>query len=147
MVADPKAIHHILQGTTYLYEKPAITGEFLSLVMDWGLVSVEGELFGYLTSFDPYFELRERTQTSEEGHDTRLWSRRSKSAVSLFHPMCRFGQLSFHRRVVIDPRSKRLVTQQVVDKWHEILSNTEQEQVAVIDVHCWFEKAMLDAYV
>ena len=43
-IADPKAIHHILQGTSYLYEKPRLTRELLELVIDRGLASVEGTL-------------------------------------------------------------------------------------------------------
>lgn len=42
-VADPKAIHHILQGTSYLYQKPRIFQELLEAVFDKGIISVEGE--------------------------------------------------------------------------------------------------------
>lgn len=44
IISDPKAIHHILHGTTYLYERPAISMEFLAMVLDWGLLSVRGEV-------------------------------------------------------------------------------------------------------
>ena len=43
-IADPKAIHHILQGTSYLYEKPRVVRELFELVIDRGLASVEGTL-------------------------------------------------------------------------------------------------------
>ena len=43
-VADPKAIHHILQGTNYLYRKPGHTIEGLNVVFGKGVMSVEGEL-------------------------------------------------------------------------------------------------------
>ena len=43
-IADPKAIHYILQGTSYVFEKPRITRELHSTVLDMGLVTVEGEL-------------------------------------------------------------------------------------------------------
>ncbi|KAF9787520.1 cytochrome P450 [Thelephora terrestris] len=41
-VADPKAVHHILQGSNRTYEKPDIVRERNSMVFDWGLVAVEG---------------------------------------------------------------------------------------------------------
>jgi cytochrome P450 len=41
-VADPKAIHHILQATSYLYQKSAASMELLETILDKGLVSVEG---------------------------------------------------------------------------------------------------------
>ena len=43
-VADPKAIHHILQGSNRLYEKPNFIRERAATVVDWGLAAVEGEL-------------------------------------------------------------------------------------------------------
>ena len=43
-IADPKAIHHILQGTTYPDEKPRIVRKLLESAIDSGLASVEGEL-------------------------------------------------------------------------------------------------------
>ena len=43
-IADPKAIHHILQATNYLYQKPPHLLEILESILDKGLVSVEGEL-------------------------------------------------------------------------------------------------------
>ncbi|KAF9785284.1 cytochrome P450 [Thelephora terrestris] len=42
-VADPQAIYHILQGTSYLYEKPRVAMEMLALVLDKGLASVGGD--------------------------------------------------------------------------------------------------------
>lgn len=107
IVFDPKAIHHILQDTTYLYEKPAVRGEFLSLVMDWGLVCVEGA--------------------------THKRQRRAMTPA--------FGLVESK---ALYPHFTRCADS-VVDKWHEILSNTEPERATVIDMHHWFEKAMLDA--
>ena len=44
-IVDPKAIHHILQGTTYMDEKPRrIARELLEPAVNSGLASVEGEL-------------------------------------------------------------------------------------------------------
>ena len=43
-VADPKAIHHILQGPDRLYEKPHFVRERVSVILDRGVASVEGEL-------------------------------------------------------------------------------------------------------
>lgn len=43
-ISDPKAVYHILQGTSYLYQKPRIMQEMLEAVFDKGVVSVEGEL-------------------------------------------------------------------------------------------------------
>lgn len=43
-VADPKAIHHILQGSNRLYEKPDFIRERGATFVGWGLASVEGEL-------------------------------------------------------------------------------------------------------
>ena len=42
-VADPKAIHHILQGSSSLYEIPSITSEIISALTDRGLAAVVGE--------------------------------------------------------------------------------------------------------
>ena len=44
-VSDPKAIHHILQGSAYLYEKSRAARERFATVMDRGLVVVEGKCF------------------------------------------------------------------------------------------------------
>ena len=44
-VSDPKATHHILQGSGYLYEKSRATSERFATVMDRGLIVVEGKLF------------------------------------------------------------------------------------------------------
>ena len=41
-IADPKAIHHILQTANHLYEKPAFIREQLATFMDEGLVSSTG---------------------------------------------------------------------------------------------------------
>ena len=41
-VADPKAIHHILQRSDRLYEKPRFMMEQAVAILDWGLVTVEG---------------------------------------------------------------------------------------------------------
>ena len=43
-VADPKAIHHILQGSSHLYEKTPVIKELLAMVTDRGIATVEGEL-------------------------------------------------------------------------------------------------------
>jgi hypothetical protein len=43
-IADSKAIHHILQGTSYLYGKPHATRELSTMLIDRGLASTEGEL-------------------------------------------------------------------------------------------------------
>ena len=47
-IADPKAIHYILQGTNYLYQKPRHFMELLEAVIDKGIASVDGELPPYL---------------------------------------------------------------------------------------------------
>jgi len=41
-VADPKALHHILQATSYLYVKPSIRREAVSLIADRGLLWADG---------------------------------------------------------------------------------------------------------
>ena len=41
-VADPKAIHHILQSSDDLYEKPPFIREAILPVMDKGLAWAEG---------------------------------------------------------------------------------------------------------
>ena len=41
-VADPKASHHILQATSYLYAKPSSTRESISVITDRGLVWADG---------------------------------------------------------------------------------------------------------
>jgi len=40
--ADPKALHHIIQATGYLYVKPSIRRETASLVADRGLLWADG---------------------------------------------------------------------------------------------------------
>jgi hypothetical protein len=42
-IADPKAIRHILQAASHLYEKPTFIREQLATFMDNGLVSTAGE--------------------------------------------------------------------------------------------------------
>ena len=42
-VADPKALHHIFQATSYLYQKPAHLLEINSIVTDHGLLATQGE--------------------------------------------------------------------------------------------------------
>lgn len=41
-IADPKALHYILQATSYLYVKPLIRKETASLITDKGLVWAGG---------------------------------------------------------------------------------------------------------
>ena len=41
-IADPKALHQILQATSYLYVKPSIRKETASLLTDRGLVWADG---------------------------------------------------------------------------------------------------------
>ena len=41
-LADPKALHYILQATSYLYVKPAIGREATSLIADRGLLWADG---------------------------------------------------------------------------------------------------------
>lgn len=43
-IADPKAVHHILQASSYRYEKPAHMKAQRALVVDRGLSWAEGEL-------------------------------------------------------------------------------------------------------
>lgn len=43
-VADPKAIHHILQNSSLIYEKPSVNRELLTTLIDNGIVTAEGEL-------------------------------------------------------------------------------------------------------
>lgn len=42
-IADPKAIHHILHSTSYLYEKTHSIREVVATLTDRGLGTVEGE--------------------------------------------------------------------------------------------------------
>lgn len=43
-IADPKAIHHILQGSNRLYEKTLSVREVGATVVGWGVSTVDGEL-------------------------------------------------------------------------------------------------------
>ena len=43
-IADPKATHHVLQGSSDLYQRPARDREILAIVMDRGLLWSVGEL-------------------------------------------------------------------------------------------------------
>jgi len=43
-IADPKAIHHILQGSSDLYQRPESERELLAAIMDKGLSWSAGEL-------------------------------------------------------------------------------------------------------
>lgn len=49
-IADPKALHHILQATSYLYVKPSIRRETASLVADRGLLWADGTAYHHLLS-------------------------------------------------------------------------------------------------
>jgi hypothetical protein len=71
-VADPKAIHHILQGSNRLYEKPHAVTEQLTALFDCGIVAVEGELPSLLRDLLTDFELRRCTPTAEESHESGL---------------------------------------------------------------------------
>ena len=42
-IADPKAVHHILQASSYEYEKPPHNKVQREMLVDKGLASVEGE--------------------------------------------------------------------------------------------------------
>ena len=44
-VADPKAVHHILQGSCDLYEKPSVIKEIVAAVIGRGVGGVEGKSF------------------------------------------------------------------------------------------------------
>jgi len=44
-IADPKAIHRILQSGSYLYEKPRGRRELTARLVDRGLLWAEGESF------------------------------------------------------------------------------------------------------
>ena len=44
-IADPKAIHHIFQGSDRLYEKPHFQRERIAMLSGWGVGTVEGDLF------------------------------------------------------------------------------------------------------
>ena len=41
-VADPKALHYILQATSYLYVKPSVRQETSSIIADRGLLWANG---------------------------------------------------------------------------------------------------------
>ena len=43
-IADPKAIHHVLHGSSHLYEKPYVAREQVAPIMDRGLSWAAGEL-------------------------------------------------------------------------------------------------------
>jgi hypothetical protein len=43
-VADPKAIHHILQNSSLVYEKPSVNRELLAALTDDGIATAKGEL-------------------------------------------------------------------------------------------------------
>ena len=46
-IADPRAINHILQKSSYLYEKPSNARERIALLGDSGVASVEGEYLSF----------------------------------------------------------------------------------------------------
>lgn len=96
---------------------------------------------------DPKPEPRRCTQTTEESHGSCVWPRRSKSLVSLFHALFQFRLSSFRPRYIIDVQVECSVARQLADKWHEVISNGESGQSAIIDVRSWFGKATLDACV
>jgi len=86
-IADPKAVHHILQGSGYLYGKLSSTREFFVPLLGKGLVWAEGESSLMLYSVTPNPETRRCTQTAEESHGSRIRSRRSQGLVPLLRPM------------------------------------------------------------
>jgi hypothetical protein len=99
-VADPKAIHRILQGPSYLYETPYTKRVLMATIMDRGLPSTEGNfpLIFHVARL-PNSELRRSTQTAQEGHESRVRSRRGKSLVPVHRPVFQFGQLFPHPRL------------------------------------------------
>jgi hypothetical protein len=47
-IADPKALHYILQATSYLYVKPSISREISYMIADEGLLWADGTVGPHL---------------------------------------------------------------------------------------------------
>lgn len=106
-IADPKAIHRILQGSGYLYEKPPITMELATLIADRGIISAEGDAH----------------------------KRQRRAMTPAFGLVEAKGLYPYFTRC----------SNSLVDKWQEIISNSESENAAIINVYSWFSRAALDA--
>jgi hypothetical protein len=75
-IADPKAIHHILQAACYQYQKPPHRRARSEMLVDRGLFWAEGELaLAFHSIKTSNCLLRRRAQTTKEGNDPRIWSR------------------------------------------------------------------------
>ena len=76
-VADPKALNHILHKSGYSYAKPGNINEVMALLGDRGVASVDGELSitvrRFLLPAHPITN-RRRTQASQEGDGSGVWS-------------------------------------------------------------------------
>ena len=95
-IADPKAVHHVIQGSSHMYKKPSSERGRFALVMDRGLVWAEGEpplTPAYLT---PNLGIRRCTQATEKSHGSRVRTRRSQRVVPLLCPMFQFSESSFY---------------------------------------------------
>jgi hypothetical protein len=57
-IADPKAIHHILQGASHLYEKPAFLREMMATFMDRDLYGLRVVRLSYHMRTNTNSELR-----------------------------------------------------------------------------------------
>jgi len=96
-IADPKAIHRILQSSGYLYERPRGRRELIVSLVDRGLLWADGGSFFTLSSrYNPNSGNRRRAQTAETSHGSRIRPRRSQGLVPLLRAMFQFSQSLFH---------------------------------------------------
>jgi hypothetical protein len=74
MIADPKALQHILHLTGYRYPKSADRAHFNELVVGKGLVTVQGWCFRCITvnARSSMKFCRRSTPSSAEGHNSRI---------------------------------------------------------------------------
>jgi len=94
-IADPKAIHRILQSGSYLYERPRARRELIVSLVDRGLIWADGGSFFTLSS-NSNPGIRRRAQTAETSHGSRIRPRRSQGFVPLLRAMFQFSQPLFH---------------------------------------------------
>jgi len=144
-IADPKALHYILQATSYLYVKPAIRRETASLITDRGLLWAGG------MAGTPLLPTRELIQCLGETH-----RRQRKGMMPAFgltasrELLPRFievldkvsaSPLNTHSVTTCDSKSTQLD-----GMWKDIVSDAP-DGATTLDVIEWLGRAALDVWV
>jgi len=91
-IADPKAIHRILQSSGYLYERPRGRRELIVSLVGRGLIWADcGSFFTLSSRYNPNSRIRRSKQTAETSDCSSIRPRRSQGLVPLLRAMFQFS--------------------------------------------------------